>query len=210
MGNYVITVARGFGSGGKDISTRLGKELGIPCYERQILTMASDKSGIDESIFVETDERLRGIKIAAALHRIPAGNVPEPHEKDFISDDNVFRIQAEIIKSLAVTESCIIVGKCADYILKDFDNVISLYIEAPRSACVESITNKLHVSEKRAHYLIRTTDRYRARYYRYYTAGREWTNPVNYDMVLNSDRIGRQQCVELIKSYIKIRFPDCV
>ena len=59
MQNYVITIARGFGSGGKDIATRLGKELGIPCYERQILTMASDQSGIDESVFVETDEKLR-------------------------------------------------------------------------------------------------------------------------------------------------------
>ena len=69
MRNYVITIARGFGSGGKDIGTRLGKELGIPCYERQILTMASDQSGIDESVFVETDEHLRGKYLANFLRR---------------------------------------------------------------------------------------------------------------------------------------------
>ena len=209
MDNYVITVARGFGSGGKDIATRLGAKLGIPCYERQILTMASDESGIDESIFVETDEKLRGVKIAARLHKISDDStVLQPQEKDFISDDNVFNIQARIIKSLAVTESCIIVGKCADHILKDYPNVLSIYIEAPRAACVKSIMERMHVSEKRAHYLIRRTDRYRARYYKYYTSGKDWTNPVNYDIVLNSDRVGRERCVELISEYVKIRFPQ--
>ena len=69
MKNYVITIARGFGSGGKDIATRLGEALGIPCYERQILTMASDQSGIDESVFVETDEKLRGKHLANFLGR---------------------------------------------------------------------------------------------------------------------------------------------
>ena len=86
MQNYVITIARGFGSGGKDIATRLGKELGIPCYERQILTMASDQSGIDESVFVETDEKLRGTYLANVLRGMPISETVEPMEKDFISD----------------------------------------------------------------------------------------------------------------------------
>ena len=101
MQNYVITIARGFGSGGKDIATRLGKELGIPCYERQILTMASDQSGIDESVFVETDEKLRGTYLANVLRRMPISETVEPMEKDFISDVNVFNIRANIIRTLA-------------------------------------------------------------------------------------------------------------
>ena len=206
MGNYVITVARGFGSGGKDIATRLGKALNIPCYERQILTMASDQSGIDESIFVETDEKLRGKYLANFMRRMPVSGVVEPMERDFTSDINVFNIQADVIRTLACTESCIIVGKCADDILRDYPNVISVYIEAPRAACVRSIMEKMHVSEKRAHYLIQKTDKYRAKYYSYYTSGKDWTNPVNYDLVLNSDRIGREKCVKLIKEYVKIRF----
>ena len=206
MDNYVITIARGFGSGGKDIGTRLSKELGIPCYERQILTMASEKSGIDESLFVETDEKLRNKYIANFLRKLPTPNVYEPHEKEFVSDVNLFNIQAEIIRSLAKTESCIIIGKCADEILREYDNVISVYIEAPRSACVKSIREKMHVSEERAHQLIHSTDKYRAKYYNYYSGGKDWTNPINYDLVLNSDRIGRQKCVELIKAYIKIKF----
>ena len=206
MKNFVITIARGFGSGGKDIGTRLAQELGIPCYDRQLLTMASDRSGIDESVFVETDEKLRGRYIANFLRRTPVSGILEPREKDFVSDINVFNLQAELIRILAQSESCIIIGKCADHILKDYKNVISIYIEAPRAACVESIMEKMHVSEERANQLIRSTDKYRAKYYSYYSGGKEWTNPCNYDLVLNSDRIGREKCVELIKKYIEIKF----
>ena len=139
---------------------------------------------------------------------MPVTGVLDPHEKDFVSDINVFNIQAELIRSLAVTESCIIIGKCADDILRDYKNVISVYIEAPRSACVQSIQEKMHVSAERAHQLIRSTDKYRAKYYSYYSGGKDWTNPTNYDLVLNSDRIGRENCVKLIKNYIKIKFGE--
>lgn len=204
--SYVITIARGFGSGGKEIGMKLSKELGIPCYDRQILTMASDHSGIDESIFVENDEKLRGKYIANFLRRVPITGVLEPWDKDFVSDVNVFNIQSEIIRSLAATESCIIIGKCADDILRDYKNVISIYVEAPRAACVKSIMEKMKVSRERANKLIASTDKYRSNYYSYYTGGKNWTNPINYDMVLNSDRIGRDKCVEVIKNFIKIKF----
>lgn len=206
MKNYVITVARGFGSGGKEIASKLAEELQIPCYERQILTMASQMSGIDESVFVTVDEKLRGSYLANLLKAVPFSTVVEPTEKDFVSDVNLFNIQAEIIKNLARTESCVIVGKCADFVLRQLSNVISIYIEAPRHACVNSIMNKMNVSEERANQLIKKTDRYRSNYYKYYTGGKDWTNPTNYDLVLNSDRIGRDKCVSLIKEYINIKF----
>lgn len=168
--------------------------------------MASDKSGIDESLFVDSDEKLRSNKVAKLLHKIPFSNVLEPHEKAFVSDTNLFNIQAEIIRELARTESCIIVGKCADFVLKDFDNVISIYIEAPRAACVKSVMSKMYISEERANHLIKKTDKYRADYYNFYTGGNYWTNPVNYDMTLNSDRIGRDKCVDVIMNYIGTKF----
>lgn len=208
MKNYVITIARGFGSGGKDIGTRLAEELGIPCYDRQLLTMASDKSGIDESVFVETNEKLRGKYIANFMRKMPISAVLEPKEKDFVSDINVFNIQAELIRSLAASENCIIIGKCADDILRDYSNVISIYVEAPRAACVKSIMEKMYVSERRANQLIQSTDKYRSKYYSFYTGGRDWTNPVNYDLVLNTDRISRENCVELIKYLVQIKFKD--
>lgn len=208
MKRYVITIARGFGSGGKDIGMRLSKALGIPCYERQILTMASEKNGIDEYIFVENDEKLRGKYIANFLRKVPVSGIVEPYDKEFISDVNIFNLQAEIIRSLAATESCIIIGKCADYILKDYKNVISIYVEAPRECCVKSIRDKMHVSEERAHQLIHSTDKYRSKYYSYYTGGRDWTNPTNYDLVLNTGRVDREMCVEIVKNYVNMKFGD--
>lgn len=206
MKNYVITIARGFGSGGKEIGNMLSAELGIPCYEKQILMMASESSGLSTSLFSQVDEKLRGSFAKNKLKGYPNTNkVVEPTEKKFISDINLFNIQAEIIRELAKTESCIIIGKCADAILRSYDNVVSVYIEAPRHACVESIMEKMGVDEQEAHTMIYHTDKYRAEYYKYYSGGGEWTNPINYDMTLNSYRIGRKNCVEVIKDYLKIK-----
>lgn len=206
MGNYVITVARGFGSGGKAIAEKLAKELGIPCYERQLLTLAAKMSGIDEKLFVETDEKLRGVHLTKRLKKATDDIKMEPHEKSFISNNNLFNIQAKIIKELAKTQSCIIVGKCADYVLRDYDNVIGVYIEAPRAACVKAVVEKLYVSKERASSIIRRTDRYRASYYRYYTGGGDWTNPTNYDLTINSEKVGHKNTVEVIKEYARIKF----
>lgn len=204
--NYVITIARGFGSGGKEIGTKLAERLGIPCYERQILKLASDASGLSETLFEQTDERLRGSLWAKRLTQIQFHTVAEPQDKRFESDINLFNIQAQIIRELAMTTSCIILGKCADYILKDRDNVASFYIEAPRNACVKSIVNKMGVTESEAHKLIQKTDKYRAEYYKYYTGGNYWTNPVNYDITLNSDRVGRDRCVDVMEYYVRNKF----
>ena len=154
MDNFVITIARGFGSGGKSIALELSKRMGIPCYENEILDMASDASGINKALFHETDERLRGSLFAKMLKGIPTKTILAPSEKDFVSDINLFNLQAQIIRSLALSQSCIIVGKCADHVLEYFDNVYRIYIDAPRPACVKSIVDKMCVSEAEANRLI--------------------------------------------------------
>lgn len=206
MDNYIITVARGFGSGGKQIASQLAKELGIQCYESRLLTLASEFSGYDEKRFLEVDEKMRGGFFANKLRSIPHRLIPTPMLNNFVSDDRIFEYQAEIIRNLAKTESCIIVGKCADYVLKDFDNVISVYIEAPRAFCVKRVMESLSVSEPEAHNIITKTDKYRADYYKYYTGGNYWTNPVNYDLTLNSERVGVNKASILIKDYLKIKY----
>lgn len=205
MDHFVITIARGFGSGGKEIGTKLSKQLGIPCYEKELLDMASVYSGINKQLFAEVDEKLRGSYLRNLLTKTPSEYVVEPSSKKFTSDVNLFNIQSEIIRELAKTESCIIIGKCADYVLRDRDNVVSVYIEAPRKDCVQSIMNKMHVSEQEANELIQKTDKYRADYYKFYTNGGYWTNPVNYDLTINSARAGRDMCVELIIDYLKLK-----
>lgn len=205
MQNYVITIARGFGSGGKDVATRLSEALGIPCYDRQILTMASEQYGIDENLFVDVNEKLRGKYITQRLKGIPDSAVLEPSKKNFISDINLYQLQAQLIRELAKTESCIIVGKCADHILQSFGNVISIYIEAPRDYCVRSIMTKMFVTEELAHRMISETDKYRSKYYHFYTGGKNWTNPINYDLIINTGRVGRINAVNVIKDYVGIK-----
>lgn len=206
MEHFVITVARGFGTGGKEIAAKLAGRLGIPCYERQILRLASEASGLSESLFGRVDETLTGMTLIKKLRGIAFHDVAEPQDKRFESDDNLYNLQAQIIRNLAETASCVIVGKCADFVLRGHPRVASFYIEAPRKDCVESITAKLGVTEKEAHRLIGTTDKYRADYYRYYTNGNYWTNPVNYDMTLNSARVGREACVDVMEHYVKYKF----
>lgn len=209
MDTYVITIARGFGSGGKEIGSKLAKRLQIPCYESQILKMASDYSGINENLFNQVDEKLKGkSKLLSSLKKIPFTAVAQPSTKEFVSNINLYNIQKEIICQLAKTQSCVIIGKCADHILRDYKNVISIYIEAPRKECVASIMGKLGVTEKEAHRLIEKTDKYRADYYHFYTNGKDWTNPINYDMTLNSARIKRERCVDVIEAYLKCKMPD--
>lgn len=207
MDNYIITIARGFGSGGKYIGRELSKRLGIPCYDSKILSMASETSGINENLFHQNDERLNKHAFLKKMINTPTRDyVVGPTEKSFTSDDNLFNIQAKVIEKLAESQCCIIIGKCADYILKKRKNVVSIYIEAPRQNCVESIMDLLGVTSHEANIMIQKTDKYRADYYRYYTGGGRWTDPTNYDITLNSARVGRNQCVDLIIEYLKIKF----
>lgn len=206
MENYVITVARGFGSGGKEVASRLADELGIACYENRILTLASQLSGLDEELFNEVNEKIRGKKFSGLLRGLPRTKKPKPVDEAFVSDERLFEFQKQIIENLAKSESCVIVGKCADWILKDYDNVISIYIEAPRSFCLKRVMKKMGVNEETAHASITSTDKYRADYYEHYTGGNYWTNPVNYDLTLNSERVGIDHCVELIKQYVELKF----
>ena len=115
------------------------------------------------------------------------------------------QIGIQTVLNLADTESCVIVGKCADYILQGRDNVVSVYIEAPRDYCIKRTMENMGVTEEVAEATIKQTDKFRADYYEYYTHGNYWTNPINYDMTLNSERVGIENCVAIIKNYLKLK-----
>jgi cytidylate kinase len=209
MENYVITIARGFGSGGKQVGLELSKLLGIPCYESQILSMASNYSGVSKDLFFQVDEKLRGYHLIKRLMRANnKDDIVEPTEKSFFSDVNLYNIQSKMIRELAKIQSCIIIGKCANHLLRDYDNTVSVYIEAPRAFCVKRIVERLGVTEDEAHKMIYQTDKYRADYYKYYTGGENWTNPVLYDMTLNTERMGIERAAQLITEYLKIKLGD--
>lgn len=208
MENYVVTVARGFGSGGKEVASKLAKSLGIHCYENRILTLASQLTGLDESAYVNADEKLQGSYLISRLREIPRAMHFIAVDRDFSSNHSLFEHESKIIRELVKHESCVIVGKCADYVLRDHPRKISVYIEASRPSCVARTIEKMGISEKEANQVISHTDKYRADYYKFYTNGGDWTSPVNYDLILNSDRAGIQGCVSLIRSYIQLKLPE--
>lgn len=206
MYTYVITIARGFGSGGKEIGSKLADRLHIPCYESQILKMASEETGLSEKLFREVDEKLKGGYLINKLNHMRFPMEVAPTEKKFISNNNLFLIQSRIIQELARSQSCIILGKCADVVLSTFPNVVSVYVDAPEADCVASIMRKLQISEERARDLVRKTDRYRSDYYKCYSKGKNWKNPDNYELVLNSAKVGRDRCVDVLEYYVKTKF----
>ncbi|ETP73478.1 cytidylate kinase [Lachnospiraceae bacterium JC7] len=206
MKNYVITIARGFGTGGRQIAGMLADELGIHSYEHRIMTLAANLAGRDECDFEKLDERLDGSYLQNELRRLEKRLLPNPEMRHFKSNDRLYEFEAEIIRRLADTESCIIVGKAADYVLRDRDNVLSVYIEAPRRFTRKMVMKRMNVDGNKADQIITATDKYRADYYKYYTHGNYWTNPVNYDITLNSERFGLEKCVQVIKETMKIKF----
>ena len=207
MKNAVITIARQYGSGGKTIAAMLAKDLGINCYGREILKMASEESGINERLFGMSDEKLKHSVLMKLLKRPYEGDLIPPESSGFVSDDNLFNYQANVIKELAESESCVIVGRCADYVLRDFPNVISVFIHADREFCLEQAMERNSMSLKEMQRFIEKTDKYRGDFYKYYT-GHEWSDARNYDLCLNSGKLGFKKCVEEIKAYMKVRFED--
>ena len=203
----VITIARSYGSGGKSAGVELARRFGITCYENEILDMASETSGIKQSFFYEKNEKVRRQLFQGMLRQTSKEILkPSPQDKDFLSDRSLFNFQAEIIRYLAVTESCVIVGKCADYVLGDTKNVFRFFVDAPEDVCIHEIEDRLAIPYAQAERQVKRTNRYRKDYYEYYT-GHRWKNPANYDMMLNSARIGRSRVADVIENYIRSRLP---
>lgn len=205
MKKYVITIARGYGSGGKTIGKMLSESLGIPYYDRDLLRLASDDSGINEQLFAKADEKIKKSLLFKIAKNVYKGELIPPDSDDFVSNDNLFNYQAKIIKELANTESCIIIGRCADFILKDYDNVVKVFVHAPLKDCINTLKEMTGKSEKEIEKQIASIDKHRSEYYKYYT-GRNWDDAKNYDLCLNSSHLGFEKCVDIVKSYLDIRF----
>lgn len=203
MENYVITIARGYGSGGRTIGKLLAERLNVHYYDRELMRLASDTSGINEELFVKADETVKKSLLFRVSKKAYQGELIPPDSDDFVSNDNLFNYQAKVIKELAKQGSCVIVGRCADYILKDYKNVIRIFIHAPFDDCVSKIVELSGISREEATKKIISIDKHRAEYYRYYT-GRSWENAANYDLCLNSSKLGFDKCVDIVLDYMKI------
>ncbi len=188
-------------------------------YARQLLRESTDKAGeISERLgfalpdyFTRIFKDITGCRLSLLRLIRKAPDIDRayaPSDRKFVSDDNLFRIQAWIIRELAKSKPCIIIGKCANHILRDRTNVLSVYVEAPRKTCVESIMQKSGVTAEQANKLIVKTDQYRAEYYKYYTGGDDWTNPTLYDLTVNTGRLSREDAARLIIQAARIKFGE--
>ena len=204
MEKFVITVARETGSGGHNITRKLSEALGVPYYDRDLLRKASEVSGIHERLFGAADERIGLKEMLSAAEKVYTGEVLPPDSDDFTSTRNLFSFQAKIIKELAETESCIILGRCANYLLADRKDVLRVFIHAPLEAREERVASySLAWSPREVTKYIRLEDKRRASYYRYYT-GEEWRDVAGYDLSLDSDALGEDGCVEFIKKALPL------
>ena len=202
--NHVITIMRGYGSGGRTMGKMLAEDLGWNYYDRELLRLASDESGINEELFAKADETAK--RSLTSLFRVQRdcldGSVIPPDSDDFISNENLFRYQAKIIRQLAETENCIIVGRCANYILKGYPNVINVYVHAPEKVCVRTVMNLYGLSLEEAEKKIHDTDKRRAEYVRTFT-GRDWQCADDSDLCIDSSRMDWQKCIRIVKSYLE-------
>ena len=201
MSKLVITIARGFGSGGRTIGKMLAKKLAIDYYDMELLRLASEESGINLELFGRADEAVKAGFFKKFTRTFGDRPVP-PSSMDFTSDDNLFQYQAKVIRDLADKQSCVIIGRCADHILKDRDDVLRLFFYADKDTCVKTVTEMYGVHPKDAADRIESIDHSRAAYYKYYT-GKRWDDVCNYDLCINTAKIGFERSVDTVLAYIK-------
>ena len=196
MNKFVITVAREKGSGGHNITRKLSEALKVPYYDRDLLRKASEVSGIHERLFGAADERIGLREMLSAAEKVYTGEILPPDSDDFISTRNLFSFQAKIIKELAEEESCIILGRAANYLLQDRKDVMGRVASYSRAWSHGEIARHIRMEDKR-----------RASYYRYYT-GEEWRDAAGYDLSLDSAALGEEGCVQRIIEALPIFIKD--
>lgn len=208
MKNFAITIARGYGSGGRRIGQKLADTLGIDFVDRELLQLASIESGINEELFGEADERVTKPFLFKNLRKNRMGNVLTPEENGFISDQNLYNYQAKVLLNLIEKESFVVMGRAADFIFRDHSNVLTVNIQASREFCVKETMHHNGLSEKEAEAFVTKTDRYRGDFYLFYT-GQDWNVPSNFDLCLNSERLGDNNCIQMIVEAAKLKIgPD--
>lgn len=205
MDRFVIVITRTCGSGGTTISKMLAEYYGINRYDRKLLQLASEDSGISEKLFAQADEVTKTKLLYRVSKKIYNGELILPESNDFASDQNLFNYQAKVLKELAETESYVCVGRACDYILKDLPNVLKVFIYAPEEVCIDREVVRQGISHKAAEKYVLKNNKFRREYYKYHTK-RTWESPYNYDICINTADYTYEQCVELIKLIVKSKY----
>lgn len=196
--NIIITIGRQFGCGGKDIAEVLGKKLGIPVFDNELIIKAAQESGFSAEFFERSDEKRRFFSLTSIF----AGSYSSDSE-NFMSDKGLFKIQCETIRSIAEQGSAIIVGRCSDYVLRERGNTLSIFLTSPIEERVRRVAERMGVSLEKAEETVEKQDRGREEYYNYYTFG-NWGVASNYDLCIDSSKAGIEGTADIIIEFAKI------
>lgn len=201
----VITIGRQYGSGGREIGEKLAKALDIPFYDKELVTLAAQNSDLHKDVLREIDERATN----SLLYSLVTGNamrgVNSPIYYEMPINDKLFIAQSEIIKDISKKGSCVIVGRCADYVLEDCNvPVVNVFIHADMPFKIGRIQKENDLSPEKAKDKIVKTEKRRKTYYNYYT-NREWGKLDNYDICINSSKLGIDMAVELLKNFVNMK-----
>lgn len=203
MKNYIVTIARQYGSGGREVGQKLSEVTGYKFYDKDLITLAAQKSGLSTDALHTVDEKAA----SSLLYTLALGSSVYNHGIENVNlpiNDKLFVVQSEIIKELSCgNEGAIIVGRCADYVLAGKPNLVKVFISAEFDHRVQEVMKRHDLSESQAKDLIIKTDKRRANYYSYYT-GEKWGKADKYDLVISTDKIGTDGAAKLIAEYLKM------
>ena len=200
--HIIICVGRQLGSGGHDIARMLAMDFNAKYYDRELLNLAAKESGFSEKVFEQNDERKGSLKSLFGI-QLPVFNGNIYHSE--ISRESLFQFQSDAIRKAASEGNCVFVGRCADYVLRDFDNVVNVFISASMWFRVEQILNKQKVTPQEAKRIILQAEGKRAAYYNYYT-GKKWGHAESYDLCVDSSILGMLETEKLIADFIRKKF----
>lgn len=201
MANKIYTIGREFGSGGREVGEKLAAKLGIKLYDKELLQQAAKDSGFCEEIFENHDEKpTNSFLYSLVMDTYSVSGYSAAPFLDMPLNHKVFLAQFETIKKIAEKESCVIVGRCADYALSDNPDCINIFIHAELDVRIKNVSRNLNITENKARDIINKTDKQRASYYNYYTS-KKWGDSKSYNLSLDAGKLGTDNCVEMILKF---------
>ena len=201
MANKIYTIGREFGSGGREVGEKLAAKLGIKLYDKELLQQAAKDSGFCEEIFENHDEKpTNSFLYSLVMDTYSVSGYSAAPFLDMPLNHKVFLAQFETIKKIAEKESCVIVGRCADYALSDNPDCINIFIHADLDVRIKNVSRNLNITENKARDIINKTDKQRASYYNYYTS-KKCGDSKSYNLSLDAGKLGTDNCVEMILKF---------
>ena len=200
----IITIGRQLGSGGRQIGKELAEKLGYKFYDKDIIAEIAKENGLNAALFDGIDEKPTNSFLYALVMGVQSGKGLYYQYNDILNGDNIFRIQADIIKGIAKEGDCVIVGRCADYILRNSENITKIFLYADNSYRIKTLIERNGVSEKEASSAIAKADKRRANFYNFYT-NQSWGHVENYDITLNTATLSRDAAVDVLLRYIDMK-----